>query len=167
VQCLVQLLSTSFDVEVGDMKVALGREREQVLGERRSTPRDVLEPLGSAVELVRHTQAMHTWLGRILPQLHATAHRRVLFPCTKSFTAQLTTPAPLKFSTMISTLEYFPNMLVYHWHLSLRILLSSIMRLTKAISPPGVTISKSAPVQAERGGRDLAAAEARRSAVEA
>ena len=57
-------------------------------------------------------------------------------------------------------------MLVYHWQRSLSTLLSSIMRLTKAISPPGVTISISAPVQAERGGLDFAAADERRSDVE-
>ena len=35
-----------------------------------------------------------------------------------------------------------------------------MMRETKATSPPGVTISISAPVQAECGGRDFEAAEA-------
>jgi len=41
------------------------------------------------------------------------------------------------------------------------------MRLTKVISPPGVTISTSEPVQAECGGRDFAAPEAKRSVAEA
>lgn len=70
---------------------------------------------------------------------------------------------------MISgTLLYLPSMLVYHWHLSLFIVWedSWTSRLTKATSPPGVTISISAPVHAEDGGRDFAAALARRSAVE-
>ena len=68
---------------------------------------------------------------------------------------------------MVPTLLNFPNMLVYHWHRVFKDTLSSIIRLTKAISPPGATISMSAPVQAEWGGRDLAAAEARSSEVEA
>lgn len=107
-----------------------------------------------------------TLLGRIAPQLHATAQRLVLFPWTRSLTAQLSTPAPLRFPTTISTLLYFPSMLVYHWQRSLSTLLSSIIRLTKATSPPGVTISTSAPVHAERGGLDFAAADERRSDVE-
>ena len=107
-----------------------------------------------------------TVLGRRSPQLHATTQRLVLFPCTRSLTAQLSTPAPLRFSTMISTLLYLPSMLVYHWQRSLSTLLSSIIRLTKATSPPGVTISTSAPVQAERGGLDFAAADDRRSDVD-
>ena len=37
------------------------------------------------------------------------------------------------------------------------------MRLTKATSPPGVTISTAAPVQAEKGGLDFPEAEATRS----
>ncbi|KAL8845181.1 MAG: hypothetical protein Q9176_000349 [Flavoplaca citrina] len=40
------------------------------------------------------------------------------------------------------------------------------MRVTKATSPPGVTISMGEPVQVECGGRDLAAAEERRSAAQ-
>lgn len=51
-------------------------------------------------------------------------------------------------------------MLVYHWHLVFNEILSLIIRRTKATSPPGVTISMTAPVQAELGGRDLALAEA-------
>ena len=107
-----------------------------------------------------------TFVGRILAQLHATTQRLVLLPCTRSLTAQLSTPAPLRLPMIISTLLYLPSMLVYHWQRSLSTLLSSIIRLTKATSPPGVTISTSAPVQAERGGLDFAAAEERRSDVE-
>lgn len=107
-----------------------------------------------------------TFVGRILAQLHATTQRLVLLPCTRSLTAQLSTPAPLRLPTIISTLLYLPSMLVYHWQRSLSTWLSSIIRLTKATSPPGVTISTSAPVQAERGGLDFAAAEERRSDVE-
>lgn len=147
---LVESLGAGFGSRVGEVKVALGWKWKQVLGKRRCTPCDVLVPFRLATMCkVCEGVGVHTWFGRRLPQLHATAHRLVLLPCTKSLTAQLTTPAPFKFSTMISTLEYFPIMLVYHWHLCLRALLSSIIRLTNAISPPGVTISMSAPVQAE------------------
>ena len=41
------------------------------------------------------------------------------------------------------------------------------MRLTKASSPPGVTISVGVPVQEECGGRDLRVEDARRSVWEA
>jgi len=109
----------------------------------------------------------HTILGLISPQLHATPHRLVFPPCTNSWTAQLPTPFCLRVSTMVLTLLYLPSMLVYHWTRSRKRQLSSIMRVTKATSPPGVTISMAAPVQAECGGRDLAAAEARRSLGEA
>ena len=90
-----------------------------------------------------------TILGLNFPQLHAIPHRLVFPPCTNSLTPQLPTPAPFNFSTRTGTLLNFPNMLVYHWHLSLKRTLSSIMQVTKATSPPGVTISISAPVQAE------------------
>ncbi len=53
-------------------------------------------------------------------------------------------------------------MLVNHWHRSFSERDSDIIRRMKAVSPPGVTISTGAPVQAEFGGRDLDAAEARR-----
>lgn len=68
---------------------------------------------------------------------------------------------------MVLTLLYLPSILVYHWTRSFERQLSSIIRVTKATSPPGVTISTSAPVQAECGGRDFAVAEARRSVADA
>ena len=109
-----------------------------------------------------------TIAGRMSPQLHATPHRRVFPPpCTNSFTAQFS--APLFFSVEITaaTLSRLPSMLEYHCTRSRSSALSSIMRLTKATSPPGVTISVSEPVHVECGGRDLEAEEARREAVEA
>ena len=106
-------------------------------------------------------------LGLIGPQLHATPHLLVLPPCTNSLTAKFSIPTSFSFSTIAPTLLNFPSMLVYHWHLIFNKMLSSIIRPTKATSPPGVTISISAPVQAECGGRDLAAAEAMSSEDEA
>lgn len=41
-----------------------------------------------------------------------------------------------------------------------------MMRDTKAVSPPGVTISLGLPVQALLGGRDFSRAEAEREAAE-
>ena len=110
--------------------------------------------------------AFQTIVGRISPQLHATPHLLVLSPCTNSLAAQFVTPLSFNFSMMVPTLLNFPNILVYHCTLSCSDILSSIMRLIKATSPPGVTISISAPVQAECGGRDLDAAEVRSSVVE-
>ena len=130
----------------------------------------LLPPFVNLVSLRTETHFLEkvrlTLLGRILPQLHPTTQRLVLLPCTRSLTAQLSTPAPFRFPMIISTLLYLPNMLVYHRQRCLSTLLSSIIRLTKATSPPGVTISTSAPVQAERGGLDFAAADERRSDVE-
>lgn len=40
------------------------------------------------------------------------------------------------------------------------------MRVTNAVSPPGVTISMGEPVQVEYGGRDFEVAEARREGRE-
>ena len=105
--------------------------------------------------------------GRIVPQLHATPHLLVLPPCTNVFTAQFSIPLSLSFSTIVPTLPQNPSMVVYHCTRSFRKQLSSIIRLTKETSPPGVTISTSAPVHEECGGRDLALAEARSSSVEA
>ena len=65
------------------------------------------------------------------------------------------------------TLLSFPSILVYHCTLFLRASLSWIIRVTKATSPPVVTISISAPVHAEFGGRDFLAAELSRSEEEA
>jgi hypothetical protein len=115
----------------------------------------------------REKEPRLTIRGLISPQLHATPHLRVFPPCTNSLTAQLPTPFPFRVSTMVLMLLYLPSILVYHCTRSFKQQLSSIMRVTKATSPPGVTISTSAPVQAECGGRDFAAAEARRSAGEA
>jgi hypothetical protein len=55
---------------------------------------------------------------------------------------------------------------VYHCTRSRSRMLSARIWDTKAISPPGVTISDAEPVQAEFGGRDLAEAEERRSEEE-
>lgn len=67
---------------------------------------------------------------------------------------------------MNSTLESFPSMDVYHCTRVRRTRLSPIIRVTKATSPPGVTISEGEPVQAVNGGRDFRLVEWRRSAGE-
>lgn len=105
--------------------------------------------------------------GRILPQLHATPHLLVFSPCTNVFTAQFSIPFSFSFSTIIPTLLQKPSMLVYHCTRSFKLQLSSIILLMKETSPPGVTISMSAPVQAVCGGLDLALAEVRSSSMEA
>ncbi len=129
----------------------------------RTASRHTLQDDEHKPEVIAIIESRQTSVGLILPQLHAIAHLLVFFPCTRSFTAKLCMPASLMFLVMISTLLYLPSMLVYHWHRSLNILLSLTIAFTKATSPPGVTISTSAPVHAERGGRDLEAAEATRS----
>ena len=138
-----------------------------MFGEARDASRDILKQDVSCTGESDLRDSLLTCLGLIMPQLHAIAHLLVFPPCTNSLTAKFSIPTSLSFSTTVPTLLSFPSMLVYHWHLVFNATLSSIIRFTKAISPPGVTISTSAPVQAEWGGRDLASAEARSSVVEA
>ena len=78
---------------------------------------------------------------------HATAQRFVLLPCSNSVTAKLVMPCLISISTSALILLNLPSMDVYHWTRSRSWRLSSIIRFTKATSPPLVTISTSAPVQ--------------------